>query len=252
MQRAKIFAVIVSLWVFCFVKIACVERNLYFPDYYYPFNTSNSQIIGVYSSDCNYLKHFLTSTSIIVSDDINYTESCIQVINPLYSAITNNTLNYDVYQHFVYYTLTNLKTNGNLTLDLVNNTSSLVHHLFLYDLSNFRNSIDSLTFWVSKLSNINATTSLNYNNNSLAQVLISNSVVFHFNDQSYAGKKSDSFMYDECGTSIRLDIECTHYPDLVKENQTALITHSSDVMQLSNQEIVKCYNYINCAYLFVT
>ena len=244
-----------------FVKISCVKRNLYFPDYYYSFNTSNSQIIAVFSTDCNHLKEFVIETTIFELNDTNHTQlivdGCIQVVNPLYSAITNKSISYHVYQHFAYYTNADLKItqsqyNDNLTFNLVNNTTSLIHHLFLYNLSNFTDdSIDSLMSWVNKLSNNTAKNSMmraiingfdEQNNNTYVQALVSNSVVFHFNDIDDSDMKpdGDSFMYDQCGTIVRLNIASTQYPDLIKENQTVVITYWSDVMELFQQEIVEC------------
>ena len=265
---------IVLVWTFLFVTTSCAKRNLYFADYYYPFNTSNSQIIGIFSSHCNHLKDFLTNTPVIVSDldniDINYTQSivdsCIQVTNPLYSAITNNTVNYDVFQHFVYHTLTESELqggdyDGNLTFNLVNNTSSLVYHLLLYNVSKYTGLHDSLTILVNELSyctsvfnykNVSNSQMVpyesensdrgNYNNNNsiYAQVLVSNSITFLTDERK---DSIDSFMYDQCGASIRLNMEWIDSDGLVliQENQTVLITYSSDVIGLSNQEIVKCF-----------
>ena len=273
MQRTTTSLMIVLLWTLLFVTTPCAKRNLYFADYYYKFNTSNSQIIGVFSSDCNLLKGFLTNTPVIVSNldniDINYTQSivdhCIQVTNPLYSAITNSTLNYDVFQHFVYYTLTESELQagdyyGNLTFNLVNDTSSLVYHLLLYNVSKYTGLHDSLQILVNELScctsvfnykNVNNSQMVGYeseisdrgndgNNSIYAQVLVSNSITFLTDERK---DSIDSFMYDQCGASIRLNMEWIDSNGfvLIQENQTALITYSSDVIGLSNQEIVKCF-----------
>ena len=269
MQRRKVSLVIVLLWGLHFVKISCVKRNLYFPNYYYPFDTSNSQIIGVFSSHCKHLKDFVINTPFVMSNNINHTQSivdsCIQVINPLYAAVTNNTLNYDVYQHLVYYTLvpseSQLHDYGNLTFNLVDDEVSLVYHLFLYNVFHYTASMGSLKFWVNKLANSTAFFNYNYNvnnsqmvnvanasrddknndnyNYSEDQVLISNCIIFHIddNEDTYL---TNAFMYDQCGASIRLKIESMEHNQLVKENQTVLISYSSDVMGLSNQDTVKC------------
>ena len=256
----KIYLLVLWFWKFGFLRVCGIKRNLYFPDYYHSFNTSNSQIIGVFSSDCKYLKDFLTNTPIFTNNDSNIVDKCVEVVNPLYSALTDKSLKYDVYQHFVYYTLTQVEIHqyrhqqdGNATLNynLINNNESLVYHLFLYNVSNYTHSSKSLKFWMNKLSNsrhflkkINhsqMTICGFHSNTSYIQSLVSNSIVFYVNDISRDGDKTNSFMYSQCGATIRINMDFTKlkHNEFVKENQTVFITYSSDVTGLPNQQIVK-------------
>ena len=255
----QISLMFLSLVAFHLVAICGVKRNLYFPDHFHPFNTSDSQITGVFSSHCNYLKSFLTSTPVFTTNNSNGTKSiankCVEVINPLYSALSEQSLKYDVYQHFVYYKLTELEIqqyqpqqNDNTTIgyNLVENNESLVYHLFFYNVSNYTHSFKSWEFWMNKLSNsqhflqkVNRSQMIVHDHDSSVQSLVSNSIVFYVDDiMDNYGEKTNSFMYGECGATIRLKMNFAQHNELVKENQTVFITYSSDVLELPNHQIV--------------
>ena len=243
-----------------FITVQCAPLKLQFPDYQFDLKTANSIIPTVFSTNCNDFQKFWYIRNGVISNDTQNTNHCIKVINPLHSAMNNGLYRNEVYEHFVYYSTTPNDTNdnsttitqqngqeSNATINIVKNKEYLTYHLLVYNTSQYCDWYCWFNKLVSHFSSfLNST---NYSQmNVYNQILISSEIAFFVpmedDNCGYCQRWMDanSFIDKQCGVAVELNV----WPkEWANENQTALLTYSSNLDSISIYDTVKSFNPFN-------
>ena len=255
-RKATIIHFIVCALV-TFIKVQCTPLKLQFPDYQFDLKTANSIIPTVFSTNCNDFQKFWYIRNGIISNDTQNMNYCVQVVNPLHSAMNSGLYKNEVYEHFVYYSTTpnnNSTTitqkNGqesNVTINITKNKEHLTYHLLVYNTSQYCD----WNCWFNKLvsnfpSFLNST---NYSQmNVYNQILISSEIAFFVVqdggcDHCQRWRDANSFIDKQCGVAVQLNALPIEWAN---ENQTGLLTYSSNLDSISIYDTVKSFNLFFC------
>ena len=236
------------------IELQCIKIKLHFPDYRFELKATSLVTLTVFSTNCNNFANFWYNRIGLESNDTylvtQIVDNCVQVINPL-SSLMSSRLQCDVYEHFVYYNCNDsIYINGSkatirqqnvdqssLTINIIQNRQCLIHHLLVYNTSKYCDSY----CWFSKLSDFDTFLNKTNHYNEYSEILILSEIVFYierFDGCSYCQWWIDatSFMDKQCGAVIQVTISPTHWGN---ENQTALLTYSSNINAQPMHDTVK-------------
>ena len=247
-------------WWLLFVTVQCQQRKVHIPNYQFDSQTSNSLINIIFSTNCNDFQNFwrarngITSNGTDAAAQLQVIDNCVQVVNPLNSAINSSySVIFEVYEHFVYYNYTNMSDyyvtvghhgqsfyESNLTINMVKNEKYLTHHLLLYNTSTQLNQLSNFKNFLHKT---NASQMGAYAiAKEYKQMLILNEIVFYvdasprYDYQNWI--TTNSLIDEQCDVGIQLTAFPLHWGN---ENQTALVTYSSDMQAISIHDTVEYF-----------
>ena len=254
-RQANIILFIVCASV-TFITVQCKPLKLQFPDYQFDLKILNSVIPTVFSTNCNDFQNFWYIRNGIISNDTQNMNYCAQVINPLHSAMNGGLYENEVYEHFVYYSTTPNDSNttitrqngqeSNVTINIVKNKECLTYHLLVYNTSQHCD----WYCWFNKLGSnfANFLNRTNYSQmNVYNQILISSEIAFFVEkdgrmscDHCQRWMDANSFIDKQCGVAAELNALPIEWAN---ENQTALLTYSSNLHSISIYDAVKVFNF---------